>query len=236
MDLLRQMAKTYEQMKTLRAEGTMTSESNSPGMSMTMDSPLIMELASPGKMRLELRKPSGGMIIIGDGQTTWMYMPQLNAYMKFSLPASGVAPARAINPMAGFNPRQLAQDVSEARVLRSESAIVNGQNEDCAVVEAEYRAPVSTGQATVESRRQTLWIDKQRLLVVRLESVTRTKLPGASAPSEDHANIRFDKLAVDEPLGADQFTFTPPAGARELRSLAVHAPCVAGRSGGGRRS
>lgn len=231
LDVLNRVGETYRSVKTLQAEGDIMVGMSSPGMQQNITMHLLLTLAAPGKMRMESITGPVSMLMISDGQTTWLYMPQLNKYSKLE---SNKTVSDAVNtsiprglPGLGIVPDfgKIADGVKEATIVRSETLQLDGISTDCYVIEvlrqssqqpAGAEPPANAAPAKVEPASETLWVDKARLLVVRLSSDTKVTLPGASAPTETKSTITFNKLTLDNPVPDDAFVFTPPQGATEM--------------------
>ena len=178
------------------------------------------------------------MVMVFDGSTMWTYMPQLNKYSRISL---GQLKAKLQSPghveqsasdAGAFAPgsgpfvayRSVASNVKDAKVLRSERLHVNGADTDCWVVTVEY-VP-QNDQASSEqtaafgvkelSRSKTLWIDKARYFVYKVESVSKMTMPGTDVPTNTKETMKLENISLDAPASPDLFTFTPPAGATEM--------------------
>ena len=236
IEVLNRAAKTYESMKTLRAEADLTMGATAPGLLQSTSMRLLLTLAPPGKIRIENKGPMS-VLMIFDGQAGWLYMPALNKYSK--LPASaaplshtagstqaGSTGTGAALPGAGLIPdfRNVAEGIKEARIVRSETLHLDGAGIDCYVVDVAHKpqAALSPDAADGAAPRQeltheTVWVDKTRNLIVRLSS---DAVPVAGQDPANTAELKstitFHKLILDGPIADDTFVFKPPAGATEL--------------------
>ena len=240
LNLLRNVAETYRSMTTFRAEGNTVTEMNGPAMQNKMEETMTLTLGSQGKMRME-SKGAMGMLMVSDGQTMWNYMPQFNKYAKFSMSEMASKYAGTSVPKAGAGAAQgfegfgfsgvasqysnVAANVKEAKVLRSETLHANGTDVPCWVVSVEYEGPGAEAipqeaggvpPMKVDSRTSTLWIDQAHYLVYQEISNAKMTLPGTSSPTETKHTVTFKDIAVDEPVADDAFVFTPPEGATEM--------------------
>jgi outer membrane lipoprotein-sorting protein len=230
LDVLNKVGANYRSMKTLQAEGDLTTGTNGPDMQQNMTVHLLLTFAAPGKLRVESKTGMVGFLMISDGQSTWIYMPQLNKYSK--LPLNQAAPG-GNTPIPGGFPAfgsvsdfgTIAEGVKEATIVRSESLQLDGIAADCYVIEVVHQPsqPAAGAKASAvevptkaEPVSETLWVDKSRLLVVRVSSEAKVTLPGASAPTDTKSTITFTKLALDDAVPDDAFVFTPPQGATEM--------------------
>jgi outer membrane lipoprotein-sorting protein len=239
LDVLKNVALTYQAMKTFSAKSTTVMEMNNPNMQQKIETPMTITADSSGKMRMETTS-MGGSLTVFDGSTLWMYITPLNKYMKMpwssaassGQPRGGDLGGPAVGGMgmlsAGTNSflgyRSVASNVKEAKILRSEKLHANGSDVDCWVVSVEYEPSgghtsseqAASGPAMDLARATTLWVDKTHYLVYRDDSSGKMVIPGFGAPTETKQTISFDSITVDQPISEGTFTFTPPPGATEM--------------------
>jgi len=230
LDVLTKVGENYQSLRTLQAEGDVTTGMNGPGMQQKMASHLRLILAPPSKMHMESQVGAINIIVISDGQTLWMYMPMLNKYSKLPLngSASGAGASIAGGPSGiGGLPdfAKIAEGIKEARILRSEALQLDGVATDCYVIlivhrpshaAASAQGPANAAPPKVEPISETVWVDKSRLLVTRVTSHANVTVPGENTPTHTESTITFTKLTLDDPVPDDAFVFTPPAGATEM--------------------
>src|SRR5437879_5534677 len=145
LNLLRNVAETYRSMTTFRAEANMVTEMNGPDMQSKMEMPMTLIIGSQGRTRIE-SKGAVGMLSVSDGQTTWMYMPQLNKYYKLDLTKLISFPKVAGQDVAisggawDFRSQyaNVVGNVKQAKLLRSETLHANGADVPCWVGSVEY--------------------------------------------------------------------------------------------------
>jgi thiol-disulfide isomerase/thioredoxin len=119
------------------------------------------------------------------------------------------------------------ENLTRAEQIRNETLELDGKRIECVVVRAEYAPP--KGSAGIESWTRTLWIDKQRNIVLMEESVTRGKL-FPSRPFDDAESRhrkRYIVASINEPVPAALFVYTPPPNFRETDKLERAFPRVA---------
>jgi outer membrane lipoprotein-sorting protein len=229
LDILNKVGATYRGVKTLQAEGDVITGMTGPGMQQNMTTHILLTLTGSGKVRMESKTGMMNVLVISDGETTWLYMPALNRYSK--LPVGQTAAAGnpsipgALPGLSGVGDfGKIAANIKEARLVRSETLQLDGIATDCYVIDVIPAAP-SAGSAPlagsaalpkVEPISQTVWVDKSRLLVTRVSSRARVTMPGESAATDTQSAITFNKLTLDNPVPDDTFSFTPPPGATEL--------------------
>lgn len=122
--------------------------------------------------------------------------------------------------------KSVSKAVKEAKVLRSEKAHVNGSDVDCWVVSLEYGAPGSEASAAAQAaagisfkdlgRTRMLWVDKGSYLVYEDDSTTKMTMGNANTPTTMKQTSKVESVTVNNAVSPDVFTFTPPAGAKEM--------------------
>jgi outer membrane lipoprotein-sorting protein len=226
LDVLNKVGETYRSTKTLQAEADVQTEMNGQGMEQKIAAHMFLTLAAPGKFRVETKTGPARILMIADGQTVWMYFPELNKYSKLPVAAghdTGANTLAAGLPGLGSVPdfSKVAEGVKEARMLPGETLQVDGESVDCYVISVLEDMPAlpssgsNTGSAGARAMSETLWLDKTRLLVVRLSSDMETALE-SSGSTKTKSTLTFSKLALDQPVPDDAFVFNPPQGATEL--------------------
>jgi outer membrane lipoprotein-sorting protein len=226
MDVLASVGTAYSSMSTFQGEGTVQTVMNGPGMQQNMEMPVELTLAAPNKLRLNLDSPTMKAVTIFDGQIFWMYFPALNMYSKLdqaSLPSADKTRMKGYDLFSKY--RDIAQRVEDARILKSETVNLNGAPAECWVIEVHYKNPhagsgssafVGGNSPKVLSSQATLWVTKDQDWVVKTISATDMKMNPSASPAEMTVTLAFNKITANEPLADSLFTFTPPAGAREM--------------------
>lgn len=202
---------------SFRTEQQMSVEMHGPGMD-TKQSMTLKTEASPGKFRMDL-SPTG-ISIISDGESTYFWMAPLNQYMKKPAASSPEALADLFMPGAGSLSNQ-AQDAMTARIVREEPLMLQGQSVDCYVVEAalDNMTTVVPAPAAINNSRQTMWIDKDRKLVLKQISDVEVHTNATDAPMKIHQELTVTSLDLSPVFSPEEFTFTPPIGSRQVDNL-----------------
>jgi outer membrane lipoprotein-sorting protein len=150
------------------------------------------------------------MTIVSDGHWVWIYMPMFKKYSK--MPAS----ADLVHTISSeFGAGVMQEDpelLANAKVVRSEVVMIEGQPHDCWVVEthaAKLTLP-SGVVATMEDIARTYWIDKT--LGLDVQSVNSGKVNG----TEVRTKMIKTSLKFNERYSDGVFVFTPPADAVEV--------------------
>ncbi|HEU5412029.1 MAG TPA: DUF2092 domain-containing protein [Candidatus Acidoferrales bacterium] len=244
LELLENVQTTYGAMTSFSAKATMHMDMSGTGMQTQTSMAMTLQIDSSGRMRAESAGPIG-MTMVNDGTTVWMYMPQENQYFKMPLPSNGSAEAGGDFPFpetGGFSElKNVAKNVKEAKVLRAETVQANGTKVSCWVVSVEYertgnndpgpsaqadstQSDSAQGEATGADFRsignantKMLWIAKTSYLVYREDQTDTVPMPKTGVTMHINMGMTYDDIVVDHPIPQSTFTFTPPAGATEMR-------------------
>jgi thiol-disulfide isomerase/thioredoxin len=179
-----------------------------------------------------MRSPVMGFVAVTNGETTWVYLPALNQYIKqptaeveknglsmikdsFSnLSEFGGLMKAQVNELRDVNKR-----VKRARILREETIYPQGEGIDCVVVEVEQEPTEGLVKGEAVSPVKTLWIEKDRLLIARQQTVLKMKDAGEGEVEVKTVSV-LRSARLNEPVAESSFTFAPPSGAKLVESLA----------------
>lgn len=181
----------------------------------------IVAGVKPNKLRLESVDSDAppDYAVVSDGEALWFYNRRRHAYMKH--PATEANPVllkelygdRVVGVIQFFERRMLphvfayldkavVEMATNATSMREETDRREGKPVRCYVIDSRV-----THQGRVLT--VTLWIEKNRLLLHRLEATVQD-------PSLVSPIIIY--LSVNEPLPHSLFTFIPPKGARHVKT------------------
>ena len=211
--ILEQTAERYRTLEQYHLEGDISVQMAAGGQQRTMDVGMLLAGEGAGRIRAELVSPRIQVTIVSDGDTTWMYVPPLNQYMR---QAGTFNPAAAQSPVPDLLAEygKLDENVERVELLREEEVAVGDSTRPSYVLSVSY-TPRETAAGT-DSSHKTLWIDRERLLVLRDETAARMASSPTGGPMQVDETTTFSHLRVDEPLPDSLFTFVPPEGATEV--------------------
>jgi outer membrane lipoprotein-sorting protein len=106
-----------------------------------------------------------------------------------------------------------------AQILREENVAFQGNDVPCYVVQAELGSVSMAAAGSIKSGRQTMWIDKERKLVLKQSADFEMHLGTSAEATKTHQEMAMTMLDTAPGFAADDFTFTPPPGAKEVESL-----------------
>jgi len=170
--------------------------------------------------RFEHRGESGPALQVSDGQTEWVFSPDLNQYTQRPSPASGPSHVRTLASMGlqrlmesqneAKSISRFADQIRAATFVPDENLAINGSVLPCSVVTTEGLLPVPGVKITISF---TFWIEKNSGLIRKL-GIRREGLLVPSDPAGQYVGEDLTIYSVAElnpPSFPDgMFTFTPP--------------------------
>ncbi len=229
--LLNDVVATYKSARSYNFETTEEGEfSEDMQRSWSTGRALIAKDQQPGRVRFELFHGSGSFVVVSDGKTLWRAAPDMREYMRTAvegpledLKGGGPVAEAALHRMKIYlrQYQQLTVNLTKAERLRDETIEVGaaGKPIECTVVRADYAAP--RGATGFASFTKTFWIDKQRKIILREESISRGK-HDPSRPfvdGETRHSIGHTAASINEQLPDSLFIYSPPANYREVDRL-----------------
>lgn len=217
--LLADSAKALSAFPSYKMEQHMTIDMRATGLSnkMSMDVRLWVQ---PGKFRMAIAAGPVDTLAISDGNHTYLYLSPKNQYLKRPAVDSPEKLGEAIMPgMAGFG-RNSPDSYESAQAVREESVSFDGREIPCHVVEAKIgKMSLPAGAAAVNVGKQTLWIEKERKVVLKQAFDFDMVLGAGSDPMQAHQEMTMTKLEIGPAFSPGDFVFTPPPGAKEVENL-----------------
>lgn len=229
VQLLRRVSDTYKNMKSYHFESEHRIDRTSELHGSWDKGHTTLIVASPDRVRFENVESSGSYYLVSDGKTLWRATGNTREYSITPLTGplaevkGGGGEAQLAQARLKISERDLARKLDEnlksARILRDETLELQGRPVLCTVVRAEYSPP--PGDDFDHSITRTIWIDKQRMLLLQEETVRMGNfipvLPFEQI--KERNKLRYTFVSVDEPLADSLFTYTPPENFREVDSL-----------------
>ena len=201
----------------------MSMEMKMPSMSMpAMTSTTVTRAVNPGKRRTETKAAGmDAMLMISDGQNTWMYMPLTKQYSKLPSGDNAEAGQSIMNAMGLSGMPDMTKMYADAKMLRSELLEVDGQQRDCWVIETRMDKLAVPGQAgaAMQDMVYTTWIDKALRIQLKMSIAGKVKASAAAPTMEMRMVTTTHSLKFNEDLPDSLFVFTPPEGAKETKEL-----------------
>ncbi len=196
-EILNRTAETYRNIRTWDIQQTVVVET--PGAPASRTERRERYAAAKGKHRWE----QDARMSVADGKYEWTYSSLTNRYSRRGQEPLGGGPL----PMGYWIPD--AEKVKRARLVREESVTVDGLAVPSYVVEIEHDFADRVARGDPLEPPETLWIDKNRYLVLQRER--RTPPPFAT---QRIWTTTLSKISINEPVPDAVFEFVPPTGAK----------------------
>jgi peroxiredoxin len=230
--LLERVQKSYRELASYRAEGTVTLRMTSSQQNQAFDIPIVAAGALPGRSRTEMRHPTMGSLRISDGRQTVTYLTQTNSYTR--TPVATAAAADSAGPPGSPLARYftITAGLLSARFLPPATVAIEGRQIAVQVVEAEYPLPAEMAADPSVHSHAVFWIDAARGLVLRDSTHVRLEKTPTGGPLDMVQTTAYTALAAGEPLPDSTWAFTPPPGAHEVANFqAPQQPAASDMSG-----
>ena len=207
---------TYRHLDRYHFEGTVSLRVTAGGNQQSFDIPMVVAHAKPGHERIEMKHPTMGMLVVDDGAHLTTWVAQTNRYLVKDAPPAPPDSLPAMAPAGSpigrwFN---IEANLKEARVVRAEKVMVGGTPVDCWVVESTADPVAAMNGDSTASVTSTVWVDKQRTLVMRDSTHVHSEHSPAGGPLEMTQTIVLTHASAGAPVPDSLFTFRPPAGSQ----------------------
>lgn len=225
MVILKKMSEVYRTLESYQFEGLLTRETTAEGFLQRREVPILKAAVLPDKMHVESGWPSKRIISVFNGENSWLYFTHLRQYskstpgeMKQIMEIGPNSEAGSVSSLAASfvtDYGTLAEQVSEVKLLRTETLSIEGLSIECSVLE--FADPgQERSSPSKEFLPRTLWVENKRFIVLKDTSGTRSKSLDDGEVSESHQTIVLQRARINEPLSEDLFTFVPPEGVKEF--------------------
>jgi hypothetical protein len=235
--VLQEVARTYGNLQSLSTEIVSIDESGDEDSFSRSERRGVAFFVAPDRIRIE-DGGRRGTVIVTNGTDLHTYFGAPKRYSRTTVQRPDLLPGwfRPEFPGAGpvFLFSRIAEQVIEAQILREEPFLSHGSETSCQIVSVTYEPSPHPG-LTVTSP-VTFWVDSGTRLILRMDGEITHRMP---AQAETHTNKRvvsFWHVAMNGPISADTFEYTPPADAVDTSDPRGRGGCVSGGGGGGNAS
>ncbi len=208
-DLLVRSDEILTTAQSIDLRGTFAAGADGRGVQVKLDIPYSL-IASGKKFRYEL----GGVLdrlTISDGSSSWTYTAMTKTY---TITPSNPA---VVDPLQAILYGRQAANIQSASFQPDEVIDVQGHPIACRVVKAQYA--VIPGVANTRGAVRTVWLDRERNLVIRdLWEATMSLANGTT--TRFIMLVNFTQIAWDKPVNDDLFVFHPPEGSKQAPTAA----------------
>jgi cytochrome c biogenesis protein CcmG/thiol:disulfide interchange protein DsbE len=220
MQLLKRVSETYHGLGSYEIRAVVISDQLWGEARELSEIPQIMAEDKSGKFRVESKHPMMGSMRMSDGKTTWEYAAMGHQYTE--KPAGSGSDTAGDSPMMPANYvkqyQQLPQKAASARLLREETLSLEGKEIKCAVLEVEFKGDPAA-KPKQETPPHTLWIDKERALV--LQEMWDSKGDFMGVANQTRTTVVYKSIHIGTPATAGLFSFAPPPNAKQVDELAL---------------
>lgn len=192
---------------------------------------LLTGYEAPGnRYRFGGRNSSGLGLVVSDGTTEWEFHEAFGEYVKRPAGTFGHPLPQTVTQFDGPGERDayflrsnlgfLGDRLKTAHWRPEETVLIGNRKIACLVVSfgsEDYPSWDSQDGSFEES----VWIDKERKLIVKTERVGEGKALGAPHADTRHTieTVIYPVMSLDEPIPPEVFTFSPPPGAKLVDSF-----------------
>ena len=220
--LLKASGEALQNFKSYRMEQSMAIEMQMQAMQNKMEITSSMAVVKPDRMRMETKSAmSGDVLVVSDGEHTWMYLDRLKQYTKKAAISGPEALVRSMVPGMGDMMEKIKSGelLKSVRILREETIEAGGQKVDCYVLEMTLGKIELPNQGEMTGAVQTLWMDKATNLAWRHSMSASMKMGPMPQPMQMKQSSTVTSLKTNVDLPDSLFAFTPPEGAKEVEDF-----------------
>jgi peroxiredoxin/outer membrane lipoprotein-sorting protein len=222
--LLQQVSDAYRALTSYHYEGTIDIRM-SGGMDQSLQVPLILAADRAGRVRLDLRHPQQGGLLVSDGRQTSTYVYSLNQYTQS--PAEAVADSSSMpkpppnSPISRyFDP---LQGLKTTDIVGEQPVTVGGTTADCWVVRCDMAPPQTLAADSTARATVTFWVEKTRTLVLRDSINIGLRNPSTGTDMRMDQVTSFTLGRTNEVLPDSLFAFAVPADAKLVQAFGPQA-------------
>jgi hypothetical protein len=236
MTLLRAVAETYTNLKSLAVELQITNQSEDDGVLNRREWPARAFFVAPDNLRIELGGKRGS-VTVTNGIDLHQYFAGPKHYSKNTVQWREGLPGwfKPDFPISGrvtFLFGRIAERVAAAEILREELVAVEGSEAQCQVISVTYKPPPYP-HLIESSSPVVFWVNSGTHLISRVEGETIHRRPAHDETYTDRTISVFTRAIKNEPIPPETFEFTPPADALDASDPSHRSTCLSGGTGGG---
>ena len=230
LKFLNQVLERYAHASTYHIETVEDHELSGP-FRRSWDRVITTAIAAPdNRYHFEVRAEEVWIVQVSDGNTEWLYQPELHQYMQRPVPSPGPGRLPSTKTRGAYQLKQ-AQDTRKhlidmqklflsAVFLPNEDLDVNGKHVNCRVIKALQKELPGLSPKIVS--QVTFWIDEKEDVIRKI--VEHTEGPLRPAHPEDQylseRTLIFAVADLEIASGPNQlFTFTPPLNAALVKDF-----------------
>jgi thiol-disulfide isomerase/thioredoxin/outer membrane lipoprotein-sorting protein len=230
LKFLNQVLERYAHASTYHIEALENHELSGP-FRRSWDRVITTAISAPdNRYHFEVRAEEVWIVQVSDGNTEWLYQPELHQYMQRPVPSPGPGRLPSSKTRGAYQLKQ-AQDTRKrlidmqklflsAAFLPNEDLGVNGKHMNCRVIKAPQKELPGLSPKIVS--QVTFWIDEKEGVIRKIVEHSEGPLRTAH-PEDQYVNERTVIFAVADleiaSVPNQLFTFTPPLNAALVRDF-----------------
>jgi thiol-disulfide isomerase/thioredoxin len=230
LKFLNQVLERYAHASTYHIETLENHELSGP-FRRSWDRVITTAISAPdNRYHFEVRAEEVWIVQVSDGNTEWLYQPELHQYMQRPVPSPGPGRLPSSKTRGAYQLKQ-AQDTRKrlidmqklflsAAFLPNEDLDVNGKHVNCRVIKAPQKELPDLSPKIVS--QVTFWIDEKEGVIRKIVEHSEGPLRRAH-PEDQYVNERTVIFAVADleiaSVPNQLFTFTPPLNAALVRDF-----------------
>jgi outer membrane lipoprotein carrier protein len=195
--IMSRAAKTYSDMRSVRAEFTQTITNPLTGTSATSRGVLLRK--DPNMLSIDFIDPKGDRVV-SDGSTLWIYLPSSAPNQVIKTSAKSGGPMEMVDPTGVF----LSSPASRFTISSGGTGTVAGRKMNVVTLVPRSKNGMFT--------RAKLWIDASTDMLRQLEVVDVNGLTRM---------VTITSISPNATISSGSFRFTPPKNARIVDSAAM---------------
>jgi thiol-disulfide isomerase/thioredoxin len=222
--LLQKVSETYRGLNSYRFEGVMSiTVGGGGGIPQSFEVPLLVAAERSGRVRVDVRNPQMGMMLVSDGKQIVTFLPSLKQYTRkpaeSPLDSAGALRSPQGSPLARYF--QMLDGLKSAQIAGDAPITVGGKTSDCWVVRCDVTPPQALAADSSARAVATFWVDKSRSLVLHDSTTVSMRHPATGEQMAMDQVTGFSLGEVNGALPDSLFLFAAPAEAQEVQAFSM---------------
>lgn len=230
--LLRDSAGAIREYKSYQIKSSVSVLMHGGRIDSHLEMPSTVSVRRPDRMRVESQSQAGGVLIVSDGEHTWILLTPLNQYIQRD--AVAVPEDVTKTGMLPSSVPDVSKYIRNVTLHGEETLRVGADRIPCWVVETVYdKIDLPDQGLTVRGATQMTWVSKRRHMNLQSTFHATLQLSASAAPVDMTQSTRTTSLRFNLDLPDSVFAFTPPEGATQTEDWTlpgVQKPDVLGKA------
>ena len=222
--LLQKVTEAYRGLNSYHFEGVISiTVGGGGGIPQSFEVPLLAAAERSGRVRVDVRNPQMGMMLVSDGKQIVTFLPSLKQYTRkpaeAPLDSAGAMRSPQGSPLARYF--QMLDGLKSAEIVGDAPVTVGGRTSDCWVVRCDITPPQALAADSSARAVATFWVDKSRSLVLHDSTTVSMRHPATGAQMAMDQVTSFSLGEVNGTLPDSLFIFAAPAEAQEVQAFSM---------------